>query len=74
MGHAYRKFGPPGFPVELGGFAEFHAAFHDESRIRGPCIRPLAGNPGPPDFLWSLVALPNFMRLSMMKAAYAALA
>jgi hypothetical protein len=26
----------------------------------------------PPDFLWSLVALANFMRLSLLKAAHAA--
>ena len=26
----------------------------------------------PPDFLWVLVALPNFMRLSLRKGAYAA--
>ena len=25
----------------------------------------------PPDFLWSLLALPNFMRLSLLKAAHA---
>jgi hypothetical protein len=25
----------------------------------------------PPDFLWSLVALANFMRLSLLKAAHA---
>jgi hypothetical protein len=26
-----------------------------------------------PDFLWSLVALPNFMRLSLLKGAHVAL-
>jgi len=32
----------------------------------------VAGSPGPPDFLWNLVASMNFMRLSLRKGARAA--
>jgi hypothetical protein len=41
-------------------------------RTRGLVQRCEAGNPGPPDFLWNLVALANFMRLSLLKGARAA--
>ena len=37
----------PGFPVELGGVGEPHAAFRYESRTRGCVRRYVAGNPGP---------------------------
>ena len=36
----------PGFPVEVSGADEFHAAFLNESRTRGPVRRSEAGNPG----------------------------
>src|ERR1700692_18912 len=36
----------PEFPVEVGGADEFHAAFLNESRTRGPVRRSEAGNPG----------------------------
>ncbi len=36
----------PGFPVELGGADELHAAFLKESRTRVCPSEPLAGNPG----------------------------
>ena len=36
----------PGFPVELGGVGELHAAFFTESRTRGYVQRCVAGNPG----------------------------
>ena len=54
----------PGFPVEVGGFGELHAPFFTERRTRGFVQDRVAGNTGPPDFLWNLVALANFMRLS----------
>src|SRR5271156_3628689 len=62
----------PGFPVELGGFDKLHAPFLTERRTRGLVQRCVAGNPGSPDFLWNLVALANFMRLSLLKVARAA--
>ena len=62
----------PGFPVEFGGFGELHAPFFTERRTRGLVQCCVAGNPGPPDFLWNLVALVNFMRLSLRKGAHAA--
>src|SRR5271156_1776454 len=62
----------PGFPVELGGFGKLHAPFLTERRTRGLVQRSVAGNPGSPDFLWNLVALANFMRLSLLKVARAA--
>jgi hypothetical protein len=37
----------PGFPVELGGVGELHAAFRNESSTRGCVRRRVAGNPGP---------------------------
>jgi hypothetical protein len=37
----------PGFPVQLGGMGEFHAAFFTESRIRGIMRCRDVGNPGP---------------------------
>jgi hypothetical protein len=40
----------PGFPVDLVGVGELLAAFLNESRTRGCWRRPVAGNPGPPDF------------------------
>jgi hypothetical protein len=36
----------PGFPVEIGGVGELHAAFFTESRTRGHVQRSVAGNPG----------------------------
>ena len=53
-GTAYRKSGSPplrrptypGFPVEVGGVVELHAAFLKESRTRGPVWCFLTGNPG----------------------------
>jgi hypothetical protein len=53
-GAAYRKSGSPrlfrprypGFPVEVGGVAELHAAFLNESRTRGPVWCSVTGNPG----------------------------
>jgi hypothetical protein len=36
----------PGFPVEVGGVGELHAAFFTESRTRGHVQRSVAGNPG----------------------------
>ena len=62
----------PGFPVEFGGFGELHAPFFTERRTRGLVRRCEAGKPGPPDFLWNLVASGNFMRLSLRKGARAA--
>ena len=38
--------GEPGFPVEVGGAGELHAAFRNESSIRGCLRRCVAGNPG----------------------------
>jgi hypothetical protein len=40
----------PGFPVELVGVGEVHAAFLNESRTRRCCWRSAAGNPGRPSF------------------------
>jgi hypothetical protein len=59
--------------VELGAFGELHAPSFAERRTRGSlqCIE--AGNPSPPDFLWNLVALVNFMRLSSRKGVRAVL-
>jgi hypothetical protein len=57
--------------VVLVGVDEVHAAFLDESRIRGhnwfrvPEIREAR------IFPWCSLALTKFMRLSLMKAAYA---
>jgi hypothetical protein len=34
-----------GFPVELAGVGELHAAFLNESRTRGWLVVPRAGNP-----------------------------
>jgi hypothetical protein len=36
----------PRFPVKLGGISELHAAFLNESRIRGHGWRRVVGNPG----------------------------
>ena len=36
----------PGFPVEVGGAGELHAAFFTESRTRVRVQRYVAGNPG----------------------------
>ncbi len=36
----------PGFPVELGGVGELHAAFLTESRTRSHGVEPRTGNPG----------------------------
>jgi hypothetical protein len=36
----------PGFPVEVGGVVELHAAFLKESRTRGPVWCSVTGNPG----------------------------
>jgi hypothetical protein len=36
----------PGFPVNVVGFADLHAAFLNESRTRGSCLCLSAGNPG----------------------------
>jgi hypothetical protein len=36
----------PGFPVEFGGVGDLRAAFFKESRTRGRCLAPRAGNPG----------------------------
>jgi hypothetical protein len=41
------RYAPPGFPVELGGVGALHAAFLNESSIRGFVQRRVAGNPGP---------------------------
>jgi dihydroorotase-like cyclic amidohydrolase len=64
-----RKFRFPEFPVEVGGVGELHAAFLDESRTSGRFWRCVTGNSGFPNFLSRLVALANFMRLSLTKAA-----
>jgi hypothetical protein len=40
----------PGFPVDLFGVGELHAAFLNESRTRGRWWCPVAGNPGRPSF------------------------
>jgi len=40
----------PGFPVDLVGVGELHAAFPNESRTRGRWWQPVAGNPGRPSF------------------------
>jgi L-rhamnose mutarotase len=40
----------PGFPVDLFGAGELHAAFLNESRTRGRWWHPVAGNPGRPSF------------------------
>jgi hypothetical protein len=63
----------PGFPVEFSGFGELHAPFFTERRSRRSLQCIVAGNPGPPDFLWNLVASVNFMRLSSRKGAHAVL-
>jgi hypothetical protein len=36
----------PGFPVEIGGVVELHAAFLEESRTRGPVWCCVTGNLG----------------------------
>jgi hypothetical protein len=36
----------PRFPVKLRGVSELHAAFFNESRIRGRWWRRVVGNPG----------------------------
>jgi hypothetical protein len=69
----YRSLGFPGFPVELGGVDELHAPFLTERRTRGSVLCCVAGNSASPDFLLNLVALTNFMRLSLLKGAHAAL-
>jgi hypothetical protein len=46
-----RKSGYAGFPVEVGGVVELHAAFLEESRTRGPVWCCVTGNPDTPDFL-----------------------
>jgi len=69
-----------GFPVELGGTKELHAAFLTESRTREHwwCRIQKSGSPHLlfptyPDFLSRLVALSHSMRLSLKKAAHAIL-
>jgi hypothetical protein len=42
-----QALGCPGFPVELGGVSELHAAFFKESRTRGYLWCRVVGNPGP---------------------------
>ena len=59
--------------MELGGVGELHAPFFGERRTLDLVRDRVAGNPAPPDFLWNLVALANFMRLSLGKGAPAAL-
>ena len=66
------KPGSPGFPVELDGFGKLHAPFFAERRTRGLVQRCEVGKPGPRVFLWNLMALANFMRLSLLKGARAA--
>ena len=41
------KSGPPGFPIDLIGVGNLHAAFLNESRTRGRVRCCVAGNPGP---------------------------
>jgi hypothetical protein len=43
---AYRKFGFPEFPVELGGVGALHPAFLNESRTSGCRIGQRTGNSG----------------------------
>ena len=53
LAHRYGKsdrWASPGFPVDIVGVDELHAAFLNESRTRGRWWRPVAGNPGRPDF------------------------
>jgi len=69
--HSLTCPGPRG--PEAGGVGELHAPFFEERRTRGLVQDRVAGNPTPPDFLWNLVALANFMRLSLRKGAPAAL-
>jgi hypothetical protein len=42
------RWASPGFPVDLVGADELHAAFLNESRTRGRWWHPVAGNPGSP--------------------------
>src|ERR1700688_1297998 len=44
------RWASPGFPVDLVGVGELHAAFLDESRTHGRWWGPVAGNPGRPSF------------------------
>src|SRR5277367_1064773 len=49
-GAPWQESGSPGFPVDLVGVGELHAAFLNESRTRRRWWRPVAGNPGRPSF------------------------
>jgi hypothetical protein len=40
------KLSSSGFPVDVGGVGELHAAFFTESRTRGHIQSRVAGNPG----------------------------
>jgi hypothetical protein len=69
-GAAYRKSGSPrlfrprypGFPVEVGGVAELHAAFLNESRTRGPVWCSVTGNPGTLGRTWGTLSLLGWRR------------
>src|ERR1700739_3416584 len=44
------RWASPGFPVDLFGVGELHAAFLNESRTRIRWRCPVTGNPGRPSF------------------------
>jgi hypothetical protein len=56
-----RLFRPtyPGFPVEVDGVVELHAAFLNESRTRGPVWCCVTGNPGTLGRTWGTHPLLN---------------
>ena len=63
----------PGFPVELGGVGELHAAFLKESRTRGHCRCQVTGNPvrfGRDDKGYGGVSVQGGYRLREHQAAF----
>jgi hypothetical protein len=62
-----------GFPVEVGGVVEVHAAFLEESRTRGPVWCCVAGNPdalvrGAPSASLTIAARGGSVRLNALSA------
>jgi hypothetical protein len=61
------QVGFPGFPVEIFGFGRLRVVLFEENHIRDRRREQCSRKSGyaPPDFLLRLVALANFMRLSL---------
>ena len=51
----------PGFPVEVGGVVELHAAFLNESRTRSPVWCSVTGNPGTLGRTWGTHGLRRYV-------------